>query len=49
MQDDISQMARLLGKRGGDQTKKRGRGYYARIGKLGMAKRWGKKQASSPK
>ena len=33
-----------LGKLGGQQTAKRGKAYYSRIGKLGMTKRWGKKK-----
>jgi hypothetical protein len=38
-------MAKLLGRRGGEQTRSRlGRTHYRRIGKLGMAKRWGKQR-----
>ena len=39
---DISELAKELGKRGGHSTKKRGREYYKRIGKLGLAKRYKK-------
>ena len=42
MNKNISQLAQELGKRGGLATKKRGREYYKRIGKLGLAKRYKK-------
>ncbi len=35
--------AQELGKLGGQKTARRGRDYYAALGKKGMAKRWGKK------
>ena len=44
MDSNVTRIAKLLGKRGGEQTKKRGREYFSRIGKLGMAKRWGAKR-----
>jgi hypothetical protein len=40
MKQDISHLAKKLGQRGGAQTKKRGRDYYRKIGKLGLAKRY---------
>ncbi len=33
--------AKALGKLGGNQTKKRGKAYYSKIGKQGAKKRWG--------
>ena len=48
MEEEVSRIAKLLGRRGGQQTKKRGREYYSRLGKLGMAKRWAKKKAPAP-
>ena len=44
--DDISALARTLGKRGGEKTKQRGREYYKRIGQLRLAKRyrWNKRK-----
>jgi hypothetical protein len=42
MSKNISQLAKELGQRGGAKTKKRGREYYKRIGKLGLAKRYNK-------
>ncbi len=38
----FSQLAKELGRRGGLVTKKKGRDYYKRIGKLGLAKRYKK-------
>src|SRR5947208_1604600 len=40
MPNDFSQLAKKLGKRGGAETKKKGRDYYRKIGKLGLAKRY---------
>lgn len=34
--------ASVLGKAGGAVTARRGKKYYSKIGKAGMAKRWGK-------
>ncbi len=48
MSKNISQLAKELGKRGGAVTKKRGRAYYRRIGRLGLAKRY-RKTASTHK
>lgn len=42
MSNSVSQLAKELGKRGGLATKKKGREYYQRIGKLGLAKRYNK-------
>ncbi len=42
MKQDISQLAKKLGQRGGAVTKKRGSEYYRRIGKMGLAKRYKK-------
>jgi hypothetical protein len=36
MPNDLSQLAKKLGQRGGAVTKKRGSDYYRRIGKLGF-------------
>ena len=38
--NNVSQLAKELGKRGGGKTKKRGSAYYRRIGRLGLAKRY---------
>lgn len=38
--DDVSELARRLGQRGGRRTKRRGSAYYARIGRLGAQQRW---------
>ena len=43
MTEDIAKVAQLLGKRGGEQTRKRGSAYFARIGRLGLERRWGKR------
>lgn len=44
---DISEIARQLGKLGGEKTKQRGKEYYRRIGRKGLAKRY-KKPALDP-
>ncbi len=36
----LSDIAKQLGKRGGNQTRKRGRDYYRAIGRKGALKRW---------
>jgi hypothetical protein len=44
---DITAIAQQLGKRGGQQTRKKyGTAYYSQLGKRGMAKRWGKTPCS---
>lgn len=43
MKTELSELAKALGRRGGQQTKKRGSAYFRRIGKLGLKKRWGQK------
>lgn len=37
-----SEMAKQLGKLGGNKTKLKGKKYYSAIGKLGAKKRWEK-------
>jgi len=43
MNTKISDMAKQLGKRGGDKTKEKGSDYYRRIGRKGALKRWKKR------
>lgn len=38
----IKEYARLLGRKGGNKTKEKGKEYYSEIGKKGMAIRWKK-------
>ena len=38
--NNVSQLAKELGPRGGAQTKNRAPAYYRRIGRLGLAKRY---------
>ncbi len=47
MKTKLSDMAKQLGKRGGDQTRKRGRDYYREIGRKGAFKRWKKRAANA--
>ena len=43
--DEVVELFRQFGKQGGDATKKRyGRKHFSEAGKIGMAKRWGKKK-----
>lgn len=43
---ELSELAKQLGKRGGDKTKKKyGSDYYKEISKKGLAARWSKKTA----
>ena len=40
---ELSKMRAEIGRRGGNQTKKRGKEYYSKIGTDGITKRWAKK------
>ena len=47
---ELSKLAKLLGKRGGNATKaKYGTKHFSTAGKLGMARRWAKKRAEQAK
>ena len=41
---ELSKMRAEIGRRGGNQTKKRGKEYYSKIGKAGIAIRWAKRK-----
>jgi len=44
---DIKDIAKQLGRLGGEKTKLRGKEYYSQIGKKGAKKRWRKKLSVS--
>ncbi len=47
MNDHITKYLKEIGKRGGEQTKRRGSAHYRAIGRAGALKRWGKKKSDA--